>query len=510
MTKIELEIHDDVIATINKLKNINDSGIELVVPEGSVLFDNIINLKLLEAFGKRMDMTIHYTTQDDQGNNLIEMLDEKGSQTLPQEEGEMEQQVHPENVQEKKGKIKLKIRKPNISLPKIKLTFLLIPLVLILLGGIALKILSKKPQAHIKIYVDAQSLTRSVTVRITSDRDTDVENRILKGTRAEAAIEQTQKIETTGEKTLGEKATGKVNIYNKTSEEITLKKGTKMVYKAEDDMDLEYQTRGDITIEPLAPQDPGDPGSPLIPGEQEIEVEATKIGEAYNISEDSVLELDDYKKSEVAAESKEEFEGGSSETVKVVSKADLDKISSEALAKSQEQIEKALNKKVKKDQVLIKGSAAPAITKEEYSHEIGDETKELTLNQTVTAKGLVYEKDDLDKFLDKIIADLIPEGFELYERDRETKVDILGNSTNSTLTSTDADVQVTLKTYIVPKVDKEDVEKSILGVSPEEAQKILGGLSNVKTYEFGLAPRIPFFGNVPDDTSRIHLEIVRE
>ena len=44
MTKVELEIYDDTVECINKCINIKDSGLEIEIPVGSVLFENILNL----------------------------------------------------------------------------------------------------------------------------------------------------------------------------------------------------------------------------------------------------------------------------------------------------------------------------------------------------------------------------------------------------------------------------------------------------------------------------------
>jgi hypothetical protein len=71
MTKLELEIHEDVISVINKIKSTNDAGIELIIPEGSVLFENVLNLKILEKEAEQTGKTLHFTTEDESGLNLI-------------------------------------------------------------------------------------------------------------------------------------------------------------------------------------------------------------------------------------------------------------------------------------------------------------------------------------------------------------------------------------------------------------------------------------------------------
>ena len=48
MRKIILEIHDDILKVLETLESNQDDVVELEIPEGSVLFDNIVNLKILQ------------------------------------------------------------------------------------------------------------------------------------------------------------------------------------------------------------------------------------------------------------------------------------------------------------------------------------------------------------------------------------------------------------------------------------------------------------------------------
>ena len=72
-------------------------------------------------------------------------------------------------------------------------------------------------------------------------------------------------------------------------------------------------------------------------------------------------------------------------------------------------------------QKFIDGSTQVSITNESFSHDVGEETDKLTLNQTASAIGLVYVKDDLDQLMDKLVEDLIPDGYELSDRERDIK-----------------------------------------------------------------------------------------
>jgi hypothetical protein len=522
MTKIELEIHDDVVSTINKIRNVNDSGIDLMIPQGSVLFDSILNLKLLDSFGKKLDKTVHFNTEDEQGGTLIEMLDATGAQgeltgrTVRETEDPLLLDIEQETAEKSRyakrkfkiGNILQKVKGPRI---RSKGILGLIAIILLLVGGtyLGIKFLSKKPIATAKIYIDAQPLTRSVTIKISAVQDTNVEEKVLHGNTIETSVTQTAEAETTGERLEGEKSRGTVTIYNRTTEEIKLKKGKELEFDDEDDT-LVFKLKEELTIPPVSLEDPEDPSSGLIPGQAEGALEATDIGKKYNVGKEETLEVEDYKKADLVAETKGNFEGGSSEEIKVVSEQDIETLGTALNEKLTQEVGRALKNTVSKGNTFVEGSETETSIEEELSHELGEKTENVELSKTAGYNGLAYSHKELETFLDNIVAELVPDGFELHKEDRETKVDILGDSTDSILSATEADVQVTLKTSIVPKHNIEEIRNSIMGKSPTEAQAILGSLSNIKTYEITLAPNVPFFGNVPNEKDRVIVEIVKE
>jgi len=75
------------------------------------------------------------------------------------------------------------------------------------------------------------------------------------------------------------------------------------------------------------------------------------------------------------------------------------------------------------------------------------------------------------------------------------------------VSSTEADIQVTVKTYVMPNVTEAGLKKDLAGKSAEDAQKVLGSIPNVDSYEFKVTPGIPFFQKVPKDLNRIIVTI---
>lgn len=505
MTKVELEIHDDIVSAINKIRIVNDSGVELVIPENSVLFENIINLKIIQNFTENLGLNVIFTTQDEIGNNLISMLDGDAniSDFVETVKGDITG-----NTETKKFRLNLPTMALKFKLPNVK-KGLSVMAVLGLVGVGIFFISTQSRHAYAKIVVESQALTRSLTVKIKTDGTTNAETKVLKGYEITADAEEVADIETTGEKTVGEKAEGKALIYNKTTDDKEFKKGITLTFDS-DSGDLNFITADEVTVPAAAPEDPLDPASALKPGSIEVDIVAENVGEDYNLAKDKTLEVKGQKKSEYEAEVSEELDGGKSEQVKTVAQADIDKLKEKIKTQGTDSATNALRRKVELKQAFIDGSTALTVTKETFSHKLNDETEKLTLTQTVTATGLVYLKEDLTKLTDTLVQDLVPEGFELSDKDKDIKVEVLGNSSSSTLTSKEADIQVTLKTYIVTKVDEDSLKERLGGKSFEEGQKVLGGISNIKTYKLEITPNIPLFNKAPTDPAKIEIEIVRE
>lgn len=513
MTKLTVEAYEDVIAVINKIKSINDTGIELEIPDGSLLFENILNLKLLEKAATREGKKLHFQTPDETGQVLLDMLDEGGIASFPS--GDIGDFGFSEDSGGESGRIPLTVRLrgilPKITLPKVKikgtLPFVLLSVLGIVFLGGYFAIKSRK--ADVKIVVNAQPLARSVTLRLIKDGATDQIQKTLRGYEVTGVLSESMEKDTTGERIVGEKADGKILIFNKTNAPIELSDGTQVAYKGTS-TDLFYVLKDDVTVPSLAPQDPSDPASPLIPGEVEVEVIASEFGEDYNIDGDETLEFEEYKKSELEGKTSGDISGGKSELINMVAQEDVDSLAQELFEQLSSRADEILEGQVGKSRRYISGSSSVSISGEEYDREVGDEAKKLKLTQTLNVVGLSYDEDELDNFLEELMGEFVPDEFELSDKDKKVSVEVLGNTDSSVLSFSEADIQVTVKAYVVPTVDEKHIKEELSGVSVEDAKRVLGSVSNVKTYELNISPGMPFFQKVPADKDRISVEVVRE
>lgn len=500
--RIELQLHDNVVSAIEKIKASQDAMTELEIPEGSVLFDNSINLRLLRKEAEKAGKTVSLRTEDRVGKEMIAMLE------VPPIDSFVSKEV-PRDLVPSLPKLKLGDVFANVSLPRINGKIMLAGLILI--GGVtafSYLVFWKVPKADVKIVVNSQPLIKSVGIKVVDGAGYDGVKRIIGGKVVSTTVVGSSSVETTGEKVVGERASGRVKIFNKTTGEIKLKKGTEVTYKG-GSSDLIFELKGEVVVGPVKEEIPGDP-SKLVSGEASVDIEAVEIGEDYNIDGEKTLEFDDYKTSELVAQTDGETKGGDSRKVKVVAEEDRINVSARLLEESGKEGEKILAKSLDDGQELVQNSHISTITSEEYSADIGDDIEKLELTQNVLVAALSYSSRDIDNLVDELVREFIPDGFIQSSEERNVNVEILGNTDSSVLSASEADLQVTLKSFVIPDLKEDEIKRKLAGKKLSEAQKVLGGIRNVKNYELKIDPNIPFFQRLPKNAGNISVEIARK
>ncbi len=511
MTKLALEIHDNVISVINKIKDINDFGIELEIPEDALIAENVVNLKLIKKQLEQQGKTVHFITNDRKAQSLINLLDDtiENDNTLEQSNtSRFKLGLQMPDLSKFKFN-KMQIRLPNFSQTNMKKTPIVIGVIFALLAATYIYVGKTLPHANIKIVVNSQPLTRSLQIKVLASGQASPDQKVISGKTVETTIDEAIEIETTGEKLIGNYAQGTVTIYNNTDNDIELKKGTKLTF---DEEDLEYKTDEEVSIpaREILPPAPGETEGVVKYHTADVAITANGFGKVYNIAKDEKLDIDKYSASSAYAQVKEDLDGGSSDTVKVVSKADIAKAQEEIKATINENSKRKLKEKIANTQKLVDGSEEIILLKETLSHKENDETNKLTLNQTLNIKGLVYAPNDLEKVMQEVTKELVPQGFVLSTKDEEIQTEVLGKSAQTKLSSQEADLQVTLKTFVVPDINDETLKQELAGKNQQEAARIISEIRNISTYEINIAPTMPFFRNIPTESTNIEIDTQKE
>lgn len=495
MQRIGLEIYTTAYEATKILDSVADHKVELEIPVGSILLDNILNLKIIAESAKKTGKGVDFVTNDAFGENLIKIL-----------KGESDEVVVKESEVVSVGtqvaaKVGSKIKLPTISLPGFRFK-IAIPVFLCLLIGLGFLFTGRMHKAKITLYFSPQTLTKSVTVKVGDGLKTDLDKKVLSGLKISRSLEHSLTASSTGTKLEGEKASGTVYFYNKTTNEISLKKGTEVTYEDSKKVKYVFTTESDVSV-PARKDTP----DTITPGKSDsVKVRAEDIGESYNIKKDKELSVKGYKSSELTGVSAENFKGGSSEEIKIVTQADISKLESDLANYVSTQPTEVLKNAVatgfgfidKSEQVISKNVV--------INNKVGDEKDQLSGSIVAQIEGLSYSKSELTDFMGKLSENLVPAGYEFYSYNKDIKVEVLGNTEKTALSPTEADLQVTFKFFIVPKIDTKKVFNDISGKGVQEAVKILDSINEVEKVELNIVPNLPLFDKVPLRESSVEIK----
>jgi dUTPase len=385
---------------------------------------------------------------------------------------------------------------------------LILPLLLILCVGIGLMVLSRMHKATVILHFSPETLTKSVAVKVGEGLKTDLDKKTLSGLKIATSADYTLSLNTTGTELEGEKAKGKVNLYNYTNDEVTVKKGTKLTYKNKD-VSYVFVTSSEVKVPASTTSSPNPPDIVTTPGKVQVEVTAENIGESYNIKDDKDLDVKGYGSDELSASSAEDFKGGSSKEVKIVAAADITKLEQDLTSYITSQSGTALKNRVPNGYSLIDKSEKIVSKNVVINNKAGEKKDTISGSITAQVEGLTYSKTELADFMGEISQsqNMVPPGFEFHSYNKDIQVEVLGNTENTVLSPAEADLQVTFRFYIAPKVNVENIFNDIKGKNAEEAIEVLGKISDVQNPEISILPGFPFFNKVPKNAQDVDIQV---
>lgn len=186
----------------------------------------------------------------------------------------------------------------------------------------------------------------------------------------------------------GSKATGFINIYNKTPNPITLPQNYKVIITA-GGKTLEYEASKGGVVPNATQQITGTVYGLLA----QVPITATVSGEDYNITGTTYTtgKVANYSADELVANFSNNIAGGKTNMVLIFSQKEKDELNSKLSNKLKEEIKSELTTKTKDSFILLSQEPEYTIVKEEYSTQIGAQAEEVSA--TLTIKGIVKGLD---------------------------------------------------------------------------------------------------------------------
>ena len=326
------------------------------------------------------------------------------------------------------------------------------------------------PKATVTIGVIPNTIVKTKTISISTTLATvDLEKFSIPGKKLEQSVTGEKTAAVTGKKKIGDPAKGTVTIYNKSTSERTVKKGTILVTNS-----LQFSIDNDVSIASASESI----GS-VTYGNATAAVTAVAIGEDGNIGAGKDFTFKDLSSSVATARNDQPFTGGTSRETTVVTRADYDAMVS---ALSDELVTKAkadLLAGVAGGEKLIDSTIKTTVTSKTFREELDQEATELHGKVTITISGVSYNEQDIKSVLVPLATSEIPTGYALH--DGRTTVAV-----ETPVAKKDGSLSAVSKISLVslPSVDAEAVKKALVWKTISSAQEHIKTIQGVGSVEF--------------------------
>ncbi len=381
--------------------------------------------------------------------------------------------------------------KRRLNLKKLKV---LLPVALVLILGGLIAAWIYLPRATITIHISPKNLQDSEVITLSEDIETaDVENFEFPAESVQIEVTSEKTASATGVKTVGDPARGSVTIRNGTAEDLSFDAGDTL--SGQNDLKFTLDSAVDV---PKA-------SSPTTPGSASVAATAADIGGQYNLAKDETFSVRNYPKSDVDAVAESDFSGGSSREITAISASDISGL--------KEDLESELEDKARERLASEAGSArfvpesvTYEITDESSSGKAGDEAGSVSYTMSMSARGLVLPKEQVEQMSLTILKDQIPEGFALRGEQVTANFDLIDEIDTGVW-----EFDVTLSANLLPSVDTDAIKKEVLGKRPDSIKDFLSQIPGYSRAVVTLQPVLPgILNRIPTIAKNVTIEVLAE
>lgn len=308
---------------------------------------------------------------------------------------------------------------------------------------------------------------------------------ILNIQKNEDSTDQEDSIDTTGKKTVGEKAKGEVTIHNWDSADKTFKKNTIFLSSS----GIKFSLDSEVKVPAASEVSVGVKQT----GKTKATLSAVEIGPDGNIDKNQKLKIEDFSTNVYFAQPTEAFSGGSKKDLQTASKDDLKKLKEKVVEKVKKEEDKILANKAGGAKIIDPLTRIDII-EEKYSKEVGEEGKNVNLKAKAKIVFFTFQDRDMKKIVLVEFADLIPKTHQVLAKDISFKIN------EAKIKDRDVDLSVAANATSILKIDSDKILSDIAGKDTnkvedlvKEKYKSAGFEAKVKTPIPFLNSRLPFF-----------------
>jgi len=352
----------------------------------------------------------------------------------------------------------------------------------------------------IKVTANEKILQKNVEIILDPQlAESNFNQNLLKVSLVQKEIEGQDSLSTTGISLVGDKAQGNIKLFNKTFTDKTFTADT--IFKYED---VSFVLNEEVTV-PAANAEEKEDGRDINYGSVEVALTASSIGAEGNIAKDSKLQVADFSEDTYSATAIDNFSGGSSREIRVVSQEDLDNLSNQ-LKQNLNEIAVTEFKEESKDGVHFVPTGDNRVVSAEYDHEEGDEIETLSLTMTLEVEAVKYLSSDLKQLAEAALLLDLPENYDFVDEEPSLLSD-------EPMPMTDDSNRFVLNAELSAKaqaiIDENLLKDLVLGKTLLEAQDNLQKQEAIDRVEIILQPAFisKLLKKLPKDPQRFNFDI---
>jgi len=505
LEKILIEKDLSIAEIIEIIRKSPLASFNLEVCKGSPLFLNKTNLLVVLAEIEKSRKVVDIKTTDERGNNLLSAIYGKRDTDLPPAFLKTDLIGNVKDAKREKNPIKFKFRKPNFDGfgGAMKVLGVLLFLFFVLFSFIFAWWYI--PQSNVELVLDSEILVKSVEVVVNPKlQQIDLEKKWIPSVILNITKTDTSSIPATGKSTIGDRAEGKVTIINKTEGDKSFAEGSRLFLDSNNE--ISYLLKSGVEV----PRSSETSNTTLVYGTKTVDVIAENFGSRFNLEKDEDLVLDGYDKDKYYAKVENDIKGGTEKEVTAVSKNDIALLKTNMEGIVEKDALNSLRDKLVGDQILPDGGYKSTIVSEEFNKKVGEEASTLDLTQTVKIEGFVYAESDLQNLLKEVLKEFIPEKYSITGAEEKLEIsEAIASGMETLEDKTEVlKMQVKVKSYVIPKVEEEDIRNNLIGQSVASAEAYLSRIPHVASLKIDLWPPLPgFLRTMPHIKSKIKIEI---
>jgi len=378
-------------------------------PQLALVFKEVVKVKAQESaslLSQEEEKDVRSSdTALPEGFSFQDLATGEKEKVVKEEEKETTASLSSESVPPERKKFFLKIFP---SLPSLRIRFKL-PAGILVKAGLASIVLLLilwlwVIKREVILYVTPQQITARQEVVLAAGQSDDQRTLPVREIVVEEEVEGEEVA--TGTKLIGEKAKGKVTVFNRTSKAVSFPAGSVIVSSA----GLEFVFQSEVKVASKTPD--------LINGvdrwgEAEVEVEAAQIGTRYNLAKDTIFNIKDQPKGEFLVKNKEAFSGGTSREVSAVGEEDVARLKKALLQKAEKKVAEKLAHQGEEKEKLLEETKRLQTVSFQTTKKIGEEGESFGGKLKLRASVLAINSDNLVALAQKILAPQLPTGYHL-------------------------------------------------------------------------------------------------